>query len=58
MAEMVLANVELDQLIAHKAGRDVAEVMGLLNEVARSEGEVMEAALKRLCDMAKAGQVR
>jgi hypothetical protein len=36
----------------------VAEVMGLLNEVARSEGDVMEAALKRLCEMAKAGKVR
>ena len=58
MAEMVLANVEMDQLIAHKAGKDVAEVMAVLNEVARSEGDAMEAALKRLCEMAKAGKVR
>jgi hypothetical protein len=58
MAEMVLANVEMDQLIAHKAGRDVAEVMAVFNEIAWNEGEVMEAALKRLCEMAKAGQVR
>jgi hypothetical protein len=58
MAETVLANVQMDQLVAHKAGRDVAEVMGLLNDVARNEGDVMEAALKRLCEMAKAGKVR
>jgi hypothetical protein len=58
MAEMVLANVEMDQLVAHKAGRDVAEVMAVFNEVARSEGDAMEAALKRLCEMAKAGKVR
>lgn len=58
MAEMVLANVEMDQLMAHKAGRDVAEVMGLLNDVARSEGNAMEAALNRLCEMARAGKVR
>jgi hypothetical protein len=58
MAETVLANVELDQLVAHKAGKDVAEVMAVLNEVARSEGDEMEAALKRLCEMAKAGKVR
>jgi hypothetical protein len=58
MAEMVLANVELDQLIAHKAGRDVAKVMAVFNEIAWNEGDVMEAALKRLCEMARAGKVR
>ena len=57
MAEMVLANVELDQLIAHKAGRDVAEVMAVFHEIAWNEGDVMEAALKRLCEMARAGKV-
>jgi hypothetical protein len=30
----------------------------VLNEVARSEGDAMEAALKRLCEMARAGKVR
>ena len=58
MAEMVLANLEMDQLVAHKAGRDVAEVMAVFDEVARGEGEAMEAALKRLCEMAKAGKLR
>ncbi|MFY9344093.1 MAG: hypothetical protein WAT39_16505 [Planctomycetota bacterium] len=55
--EALLAFVELDAIIAHKKGRDVAEVMKLYDEIARSDDEQREAALARLCAMAKEGRV-
>jgi len=56
--EMLLVDVEMDQLRAHKRGKDVKQAMKLLDQAARGEGGAMEAALKRLCDMARAGQLR
>ena len=50
--------VEINQLVAHKRGKDVKQAMKLLDQVARGEGEAMEAALKRLCEMARARQMR
>ncbi len=55
--EAVLANVELDQLIAHGKGKDVAEAMALFREVAWGEGTEQAEALRKLCDLAKAGQL-
>ena len=48
-------DVELDALLAHKKGRDVADLMALLDKVLRREGEEQEVALKRVCAMAKEG---
>ncbi len=56
-AELVLVNVEMDQLVAHKAGKNVTKAMGLFNDVAWRKGDAMEAALKKLCEMAKAGKL-
>ena len=53
--EYVLANVEVNALLAHKKGRDVSELMALLDKVQRREGEEQEEALKRVCAMAKEG---
>ena len=44
-------------LAAHRKGRYVAKLMDLLDRVQRLEGEEQEEALKRVCAMAKAGQV-
>jgi hypothetical protein len=56
--EAVLANVELDQLVAHKHGQDVSDAMALLNAVVWRQGEEQEDALRRLCAMAAAGGIR
>lgn len=53
----MLANVELDQLIAHKHGKDVSEAMALLNKLVRGEGEEQQEALKRVCAMAAEGRL-
>jgi hypothetical protein len=55
--DSVLANVEMDQLVAHKKGKDVSEVMALLNTVQRRDGEEQQEALKRVCEMAAAGRI-
>ena len=55
--DAVLVHVELDALRAHKKGRDVAELMALLDKVQRSEGEEQEEALKRVCAIAKEGRL-
>ncbi len=55
--DSLLANVELDQLVAHKHGKDVAEAMALLDKVVRGEREEQEDALKRVCAMAADGRL-
>ena len=55
--DAVLVEVELDALAAHKKGRDVAELMALLDKVQRQEGEEREEALKRVCVIAKDGRL-
>lgn len=54
-ADVVLVNVEMDQLVAHKAGKKVSKAMKLLDRVAR--GDKAEGALKALCAMAAAGEL-
>lgn len=56
-AEVLLAEVELEQLVAHKQGRDVSKAMGLFDLVARRDGEERDAALAKLCDLAAAGRL-
>ena len=51
--DAVLVDVEMDALAAHRKGRDVAELMALLDKVQRLDGEDQEEALKRVCAMAK-----
>jgi hypothetical protein len=53
--EALLAHIELDALILHKRGRDVRELMALLDRASRAEGEEWEEALKRVCEMAAEG---
>jgi hypothetical protein len=53
--EIVLADAELDQLLAHKKGKDVTKAMALFEQVAR--GEKQEQALRKLCAMAAAGKL-
>lgn len=55
--EALLAHVELDQLIAHGAGKDVAEAMGLFDLAARREGEERDEVLGKLCELAAAGRL-
>lgn len=55
--ELLLADLELDQLEAHRRGKDVRKAMALLRRVAWREGGAQERALRRLCEMAKAGQL-
>lgn len=55
--EMVLADVEMQQLRAHKKGKDVTEAMALLDKVARGEGEEQVEALRKLSAMAAAGKL-
>ena len=52
----VLAHIELEALYGHKKGYDVAEVMEVLARVQRRDEKVAEAALRELCDMARAGR--
>ena len=47
----------MDALAAHRKGRDVAELMALLDKVAWKQGEEREEALKRVCAMARDGQL-
>jgi hypothetical protein len=53
----LLVDVEFDQLRAHKKGQDVAEVMAVLERVQRRDEEDAEAALRELCEMARAGSL-
>jgi hypothetical protein len=53
--EIVLADAELDQLRAHKKGKDVTKAMALFDQIAR--GEKQEQALRKLCAMAAAGKL-
>lgn len=55
--DALLASVEMDLLVAHKKGKDVAEAMALLNNVQWREGEEQQEALKRVCDLAAAGHL-
>ena len=55
--DAVLVDVEMDALRAHKKGRNVAELMALLDKVQRREGAEQEEALKRVCAMAKEGRL-
>jgi hypothetical protein len=55
--DALLAHIELDAIIAHKKGRDVGELMALLDKVQWKEGEEQEEALKRVCAMAAAGRL-
>jgi len=55
--EATLANVELDQLMAHQKGADVTEAMALCNRVAWRDGEEQQDALRKLCAMAAAGKL-
>jgi hypothetical protein len=50
--DAVLVDLEMDALAAHRKGRDVAELMALLNRVQWREGEEQEEALRRVCEMA------
>lgn len=52
--EALLVDVELDQLIAHGVGKDVAEAMAVLDAVAWADEEDAEAALVRLREIAVA----
>lgn len=45
LRDYVLADYEIEMLRAHKAGRDVAQVMALLDQAARATGEEREAAV-------------
>lgn len=45
MRDYVLAEYEIEMLREHRAGRDVAEVMALLDRVATATGEEREAAV-------------
>jgi len=45
MRDYVLAEYEIEMLREHRAGRDVAEVMALLDRVATATGEKREAAV-------------
>lgn len=56
--EALLVDIELDQLRAHKKGKDVAKMMAALDQVARAEDEELEAALQQVCEMAKEGRIR
>jgi hypothetical protein len=55
--EVLLAEVELEQLIAHKGGKDVSEAMGLFDLAARREGEERDEVLGKLCELAAAGRL-
>lgn len=55
--EALLAHVELDQIIAHKGGKDVSEAMGLFDLAARREGEERDEVLGKLCELAAAGRL-
>jgi hypothetical protein len=56
LMDAVLAHIELEALFGHKLGQDVTEVMEVLARVQRHDEAVAEAALRELCEMAKAGQ--
>lgn len=57
MIEAVLVNVELDQLAAHKRGRDVSEAMALFNAAQWKEGDEQQEALTQLCALAADGRL-
>jgi len=56
LMDAVLAHIEFEALYGHKKGHDVAEVMAVLARVQRRDEEVAEAALRELCEMARAGR--
>jgi hypothetical protein len=56
--EMVLANVELDHLLAHPTDEDAAVVVGLFRDLAWLDGDEQAAALRKLQEFAKAGRFR
>lgn len=56
-SEAVLAQVEIDQLNAHRKGKDVAKALALLNTIAWRRDDAAQA-LKKICAMAAAGQLR
>jgi len=55
--DALLAHIELDALVLHKRGRDVSELMMLLDRAARAEGEEREEAIERVCAMAAEGRI-
>jgi hypothetical protein len=55
--EALLVHVEFELLVQHKRGMDVAEAMALLDSVTRGREEEQVAALRKLCEMAAAGQL-
>jgi hypothetical protein len=56
-AEVLLAEVELEQLVAHKRGKDVSEAMALFDLAARREGEERDEVLDQICALAAAGRL-
>jgi len=48
---------ELDAPILHKRGRDVSELMALLDRASRAGGEEREEAIERVCAMAAEGRI-
>jgi hypothetical protein len=55
--EVLLAEVELEQLVAHNRGKDVAEAMALFDLAARREGEEREEVLAQISALAAAGRL-
>lgn len=55
--EVMLAQVELEQLVLHKQKRDVSKAMALFSKLTRAEDDERQAALQSLCALAAAGQL-
>ena len=59
IADLQIADyVDADVFYDLFAGGSYGQIEAVFHEIALNEGDAMEAALKRLCEMAKAGQVR
>ena len=57
LAEGVLTEIELGMLRRNRAGKDVKDAMGVLNQIATGDDDELAEALAKLKDLAIAGKL-